>query len=257
MAGSETFSYHKAMENISGTSHSHRVTKSLLAVAATTILWGCPVEDSSADAHQLAGLATVVDGDGLRLAGQTIRIHGIDAPEQSQSCAAADGSQWSCGQAATWRMSKLVAGSNVKCSQTDSDHYDRIVAVCEVEDMDLGQVLVTEGLARAFRRYSSDYIAAEDTARQQAIGVWAAPNQPPWDFRAQNRSPQPAAPQATASAGTNCRVKGNISRSGDRIYHVLGSRHYETTRIDTGQGERWFCSVTEATAAGWQAPRSR
>lgn len=72
--------------------------------------------------------------DGLRLAEQTIRIHGKDAPEQRQSCAAADGSKWSCGQAAIPHMSELVAGRDVKCRQTDRDQYDRVVVVCEVGD---------------------------------------------------------------------------------------------------------------------------
>ncbi|RJL06017.1 thermonuclease family protein [Paracoccus aestuarii] len=245
------------MENIPVTSHSHRATKALLAVAATTILWGCLAENSSADAHQLAGLATVVDGDGLRLAGQTIRIHGIDAPEQSQSCAAADGSQWSCGQAATRRMSELVAGRDVKCRQTDRDHYDRVVAVCEVAGMDLGQVLVAEGLAWAYRFYSDDYVAAEDSARQRALGIWSAPNRPAWGYRAESRALQPAAQFMGSSSDSKCRIKGNISRGGERIYHVPGSRHYEATQINTSHGERWFCSVAEATAAGWRPPRSR
>jgi endonuclease YncB( thermonuclease family) len=245
------------MENIPATSHSHRATKALLAVAATTILWGCLAENSSADAHQLAGSATVVDGDGLRLAGQTIRIHGVDAPEQSQSCKAADGSHWSCGQAATQRMSELVAGHDVRCRQTDRDHYDRVVAICKVGRTDLGEVLVTEGLAWAYRYYSNDYVAAEDSARQRALGIWSAPNRPAWEHRAESRVQQPAAQFLAGSADPKCQIKGNISRTGERIYHVPGSRHYEATLINTSHGERWFCTVAEAAAAGWRAARSR
>lgn len=35
------------------------------------------------------------------------------------------------------------------------DRYGRTLPVCKVEDMDLGEELVREGLARAFRRYSN------------------------------------------------------------------------------------------------------
>lgn len=49
-----------------------------------------------------------------------------------------------------------------------------------------------------------------------------------------------------------CRIKGNISRSGERIYHVPGGRWYERTRINPSKGERWFCSEEEARAAGWR-----
>lgn len=52
-----------------------------------------------------------------------------------------------------------------------------------------------------------------------------------------------------------CRIKGNISLSGERIYHVPGGRWYDRTRIDTLKGERWFCSEDEARAAGWRKSR--
>jgi hypothetical protein len=45
-------------------------------------------------------------------------------------------------------------------------------------------------------------------------------------------------------------IKGNISSSGERIYHVPGQRYYDKTRIDVLQGERWFCTEQEAIAAG-------
>ena len=48
-----------------------------------------------------------------------------------------------------------------------------------------------------------------------------------------------------------CRIKGNISRSG-KIYHMPGMRHYAWTKIETSKGEKWFCSEEEAEAAGWR-----
>jgi cold shock CspA family protein len=55
----------------------------------------------------------------------------------------------------------------------------------------------------------------------------------------------------------NCNIKGNISVStGDKLYHVAGMEDYEGTKIDPSKGERWFCSESEAIAAGWRrAPR--
>jgi hypothetical protein len=49
-----------------------------------------------------------------------------------------------------------------------------------------------------------------------------------------------------------CNFKGNISRSGERIYHVPGQRFYSETRIDLLRGERWFCSEEAAREAGWR-----
>ncbi len=60
-------------------------------------------------------------------------------------------------------------------------------------------------------------------------------------------------PVATATAIVECIIKGNISyNTGERIYHVPGGNYYDATVINTGQGERWFCSEAEAQAAGWR-----
>ena len=58
-------------------------------------------------------------------------------------------------------------------------------------------------------------------------------------------------------AQQNCNIKGNISIStGNRLYHVAGMEDYEGTTIHLDKGERWFCSESEAIAAGWRrAPR--
>jgi hypothetical protein len=49
-----------------------------------------------------------------------------------------------------------------------------------------------------------------------------------------------------------CAIKGNISSSGERIYHVPGQRYYDATRISESKGERWFCTEEEAVRAGWR-----
>ena len=42
-----------------------------------------------------------------------------------------------------------------------------------------------------------------------------------------------------------------VTRSGN-IYHMPWDRWYDKTRIETEKGERWFCTETEAVAAGWR-----
>jgi len=68
-----------------------------------------------------------------------------------------------------------------------------------------------------------------------------------------SRSPSPIA-RVTRPA---CVIKGNISmNSGNKIYHTPGMEDYESTVINPEKGERWFCSESEAIAAGWtKAPR--
>jgi hypothetical protein len=49
-----------------------------------------------------------------------------------------------------------------------------------------------------------------------------------------------------------CQIKGNINSEGERIYHVPGGKWYDKTEINEGKGERWFCTESEAKAAGWR-----
>ena len=50
-----------------------------------------------------------------------------------------------------------------------------------------------------------------------------------------------------------CNIKGNISSSGDKIYHMPGQQYYEVTKIDGSKGEKYFCSTQEAEQAGFRA----
>jgi hypothetical protein len=67
-----------------------------------------------------------------------------------------------------------------------------------------------------------------------------------------------ASDSTAAPSRPDCRghIKGNISlNGGQRIYHVPGSRDYDSTKIDESKGERWFCTEQEAVSAGWRASR--
>ncbi|TPE51511.1 thermonuclease family protein [Amaricoccus solimangrovi] len=217
----------------------------LLLAALTLLPGGAPVQPGP------RGAARVSDGDTLRVGGAVVRIFGIDAPERAQSCGA-----WACGEAARARLVALVAEREVACVRRDTDRYGRVVATCRAGDTDLGRALVAEGLAWAFRRYAADYIPDEAAAKAAGRGVWRTGAEAPWDYRADLRAARTRAAEARAeSEAGDCRVKGNISADGERIYHLPGSAAYARTRISTAKGERWFCDETAAVAAGWRAPR--
>jgi endonuclease YncB( thermonuclease family) len=61
-----------------------------------------------------AETARVIDGDSLEVAGEDIRLIGIDAPEGRQLCQR-DGLEWACGDDATAALRELVAGAEVRC----------------------------------------------------------------------------------------------------------------------------------------------
>lgn len=47
-------------------------------------------------------------------------------------------------------------------------------------------------------------------------------------------------------------IKGNISSSGEKIYHLPGGAYYDQVKINEDAGERWFATEEEAQAAGWR-----
>lgn len=64
-----------------------------------------------------------------------------------------------------------------------------------------------------------------------------------------------ACPNGCTTHVEGCDIKGNINSSGEKIYHTTGSSSYSNTKIDPFKGERWFCTVEEAKANGWRAPK--
>jgi len=172
---------------------------------------------------------------------------GIDAPEAGQACAATGTRSWPCGSAAIARMESLVLGHTVSCDDQGRDAYGRTLAVCVSDGLDIGRIMVQEGKAWSFRRYSNSYASDEDSARAHKLGIWQAQTQPAWEFRAQRWE------SAKQEAPEGCPIKGNITANG-RIYHAPWSPWYSRTSINPGKGERWFCSEADAVAAGWRAP---
>ena len=53
-----------------------------------------------------------------------------------------------------------------------------------------------------------------------------------------------------------CKIKGNISSHGEKVYHLPNSKNYLKTKISSSKGERWFCSEKEAQENGWRKPNN-
>lgn len=196
------------------------------------------------------GAIDVVDGDTIRVAGETIRLHGIDAPEVNQPCQDDTGADWACGAFVQRAVTERYQGAQTTCVVLERDRYDRLVAKCYVDGADINEAIVLAGWAEAYRSYSYDYDFAEKNAQIQGAGLWSSTMQSPAAFRAQER-----AALGTPAPDPDCVIKGNISSSG-RIYHMPHNRDYDATRINEDNGERWFCSEADAEAAGWRAARN-
>ena len=237
-----------------------RYTLAIACIALPAVALAWPVH------ADVTGRARVIDGDTIEVAGTRIRLFGIDAPERIQSCQA-EGELWLCGGLARLMLEDRISVRSVVCEERDQDRYGRIVAVCRAGSKDLNAWMVSEGWALAYRRYAQDYVGEEARAKAARVGVWRGDFVPPWDWRRGKRLPTAArdsgrametnrgTPRVGNRSSSGCRIKGNISRDGTRIYHVPGERYYERTRISTSKGERWFCSEAEARSAGWRRSR--
>lgn len=214
---------------------------------------------SCVQAEPLTGRVThVYDGDtvSMRISGadQRVRLQGIDAPEHDQPY----------GKEARAHLAYLVLDREVRLDMTGKDKYGRLLGKIRVQPadcrgcgktLDANLAMLTVGLAWWYRFYKDElsaedqgrYEFAEKEARAKKAGLWQDDKPtPPWDWPRGDRriSPPPG----------NCRIKGNISANG-RIYHLPGQKDYESTRINTTKGERWFCTEAQARAAGWRRAR--
>lgn len=203
----------------------------------------------------LVGRASVIDGDTIEIAGERIRINGIDAPEASQLCEDDQGQSYRCGAMSAGALEQLLAESRpLRCEFVERDQYGRFVGDCfRSDELGVAAAMVRAGMAMDWPRYSGGAYADEQSAAEAAkAGIWQGEFQPPWEWRAAQRNSSPVAPLIAPVTSDGCGIKGNISRSGERIYHVPGMRDYDQTRINERAGEHWFCSEAEARSAGWR-----
>lgn len=207
---------------------------------------GITVSAERRERDRLSGPATVIDGDTLKIGQIPIRIHGIDAPENNQVCMK-ENISWRCGVEATKLMRSLVMGSEVSCEKLDQDRYGRVVGRCFSNGNNLGATMVVQGLALAYRRYSNEYVLMEGVSKSAQRGMWAGKFTPPWKWRRGERLGQ-----QQEITDKDCPIKGNINRSGERIYHLPGSRYYVQTKINIAKSERYFCTEEAAEKAGWR-----
>jgi endonuclease YncB( thermonuclease family) len=203
----------------------------------------------------LTGSPRVIDGDTVAIGDMRIRLHGIDAPERQQKCGGQNSPMWDCGAWVTAEVRARYDGRQAACTALEVDRYDRIIARCRVNGVDIGAALVEGGLAFAYLHYSEAYLPEQQAAERRRAGLHATGAQSPADFRRAKRDGYAA--QYMASAPQDCTIKGNISyNSGARIYHMPGQSHYAKTKISLTKGEQWFCSEAEAQAAGWRRARN-
>ncbi|MCT7375531.1 thermonuclease family protein [Chelativorans salis] len=165
------------------TSRARRYGDWALALAVLALLTLTAARLDRVATRQVAGAVTLSDGDSLWLAGEPVRLRGIDAPELSQECSR-DGRAYPCGRRARQALAELTDGLAVSCEGWERDRYGRLLARCAAGGRDLGQAMVELGWAISY----GDYRGAEAEARGAGRGLWAGTFRTPHDWRADRRS---------------------------------------------------------------------
>lgn len=203
---------------------------------------------------EVHGVPRVIDADTLEVAGQYIRLGGIDAPEMAELCTDATGEAWTCGVWATQQARELLDGKTVRCVDLGDRSYSRIVGRCFLNGRDLAVLLIEAGAARPCLRFARAqgtaeiYLRAENRAKSARAGIYAGPLNPVAGF-CRERTPRQTA-ERSADPANGCSIKGNVSANG-RIYHMPGQRDYDRVTM-RGAETHWFCTEDEARAAGWR-----
>ena len=192
----------------------------------------------------------LVDADTIMMGTTKIRLYGIDAPEKNQICKNSSGASYRCGAMATKALRSLLESmpnQSIKCKFLGEDQYERILGDCQIAKTNINSWLVKNGWALAFRRYSLKYLKHEESARLAKNGMWEGSFTEPWNWRKRAQgSLEGLIPKNT------CSIKGNISNTGEKIYHLETSVDYHKTKINLSKGEKWFCSEHAASSQGWR-----
>lgn len=162
------------------------------------------------------------------------------------------------GVEASKKNKELVEGKRVLLEKdtTDRDKYNRLLRYVWVDDTFINLELVQQGFAHSYSyppdiKHQDRFVAAEREAREARSGLW---NACPTGINTPLSVPNAPTNSTSGTIGSSssCVIKGNISASGEKIYHLPECGSYAKTRIDESHGEQWFCSEEEAQAAGWR-----
>ncbi|MEK7524235.1 MAG: thermonuclease family protein [Patescibacteria group bacterium] len=211
----------------------------------------------------------VIDGDTIEVKigakKEKVRLIGIDTPETVDPRKPVQ-----CfGKEASDKAKELMQGKKVRLeadkTNSNRDKYKRLLRYVYLKDASfVNEYMVKEGYAHAYIQFPFEHMAEFEQYQKEAIegekGLWDPKVCPQNDAK----TTPPAAPvtlpdaESTTPSTTlevqpsQCLIKGNISSSGEKIYHDPSGSYYSKTAINESDGEKWFCSEGEAKTAGWR-----
>ncbi len=142
----------------------------------------------------ISGIAKVIDGDTIKIEKNKIRLFGIDAPEKKQKCKKpwlsisflSFNKNYQCGLISTNKLKSKINNKFITCKSFNKDRYKRFIAECYKDKTNINRWMVLNGHAVAYRKYSKKYVAQENLAKRDKLGLWAGAFEMPWIWRRNN-----------------------------------------------------------------------
>lgn len=216
-----------------------------LLTATVILLTGCTEQQSSA--KEEVELLEVIDGDTIRIEWngeeETVRYLLVDTPETNHPRL---GKQ-PYGEEAKELNKELLEGKTISIELDIGERYDdygRLLAYVYADGERVQDQLIASGVARVAYayppniKYLDEFERIQETARDQEVGIWQ------YDYYVTDYGFDAS---SFDQQDSQCLIKGNINREGDKIYHVPSGRYYSQTNP-----EEWFCSEKEAKQAGFR-----
>ena len=118
----------------------------------------------------ISGKAYVTDGDGVRVAGQEVRLAGLDAPEWDQKAKDRNGRWFNHGRYVKSALIRKIGGKHIRVAIEGEDKFGRLLGTVTCNGGDVGEWLVREG--HAIAAYDGRYKHVEREARKAKRGMW-------------------------------------------------------------------------------------
>lgn len=156
--------------------------------AVTCALFSVPLLSVAPSAYaDIVGKANVISGDVLDIDGRRIRLDGIMAPVEGQSCRIND-RVYDCHRIAATALMDLTIAAVVRCTPKREEPDGILIATCSVDGYDLSEGMAYTGWGLAYPRTGNPYLKFEVGARRAKHGLWRGEFVPPWQWKGDSKA---------------------------------------------------------------------
>lgn len=200
-------------------------------VAAIAVSGGMYLELRNKNKIPAYTVARVIDGDTFETTEkQLIRLMHVEAPEL----------KYCGGQEAKEALEKLVLGKPVYVKVLFRDQYSRLESLVYLEDGFVNKKMVESGwvvyrIKGKTSPESEELKRASSLIRENKLGIFSE-----------------ACTPTKNTKKPRCNIKGNNREESDaKYYHLPTCGRYQATEMQLYKGDQWFCTESEAQAAGY------